>query len=895
MLLDNKKVMAFIKTSSLIHKTTLVVVLLVVGILVSAQLFGQQGSGSLGSKQEASERNVMETSNPKGGEVASQTPIEGDLVEYVMKKYHNEIKGEIVLDPLVSPDNNQIVFVWFHTNEVVKGLVEGVESSNLAYEVLYLTRTESNPSVIAKNNSFFQNIEVSISPAVWIGNGEIILEAFAGVLGKHEGLVLFNLDSNKWQVLPMPKNYNGFKLVSNGTKIFYPFSSTGEYQKDEQGYTIEDALMIDSYGIYDLETKKTSVFKSIPPEIQQELEQQNNSSAKSSDPQGQDFSVMSNGCTLAGCPTFYLPWSCNKAMLVQRDGPQNCSGSCIGSNPNYDWNTEYSDCSLSVGSTYSSASGGCPSSCGHSRPAIDFGDAALWLQNGTPVLASANGEAQWKVDGSSAPNGGNYVTIRHPKSGGGYVYTFYMHLANNSIPSNIPNQSTGSWVPVNRGDKIGLEGNTDGTANGGAYHYHFELRSAQASGNSYYPIFMEYGGCTPKTGYTYISKNVPTDGSMQLGYDCSNVTNLTCSNSQTLTNQSTVNTASRFATYGNGYHNWDEYGPEKLYKITTTQTGTITVTLSNVVYSTGNDLDVFILCNPSSTSCSNLDPLLHTKGTSSGLTATYANAPAGTYYIVVDGYNGSSGSYTINVTAPCSSGTSLPNLTEYGSSYTSSGSTLTITAKPANYGSIAAGAFSIGYWLSPDNIFGNGNDIGLAALNYSGLSANSYNIFTFSVNTSGIAPIGNYYILFKIDYLNQVTESNETDNVWMFNQQYYLPTSAYSKTSSILTPIKHIVANGIDELVDSEEWTDRYEETQLVSDNEQAQDLWLWKDTYGRWVVSVSSGDIITITDITGKVIKTIESREDGELWLPKLPSGLYVVSVCCDEMKKEKVGKIMY
>ena len=90
--------------------------------------------------------------------------------------------------------------------------------------------------------------------------------------------------------------------------------------------------------------------------------------------------------------------------------------------------------------------------------------------------------------------------------------------------------------------------------------------------------------------------------------------------------------------------NWYESGPEKVHVITTTVTGDLTATLSNL----SSDLDVFILsaCNPSS-------------GVAYGdNSATYSNAPPGTYYIVVDGYMGASGPYTL--TAVTTRGTSIP-------------------------------------------------------------------------------------------------------------------------------------------------------------------------------------------------------------------------------------------
>ena len=83
----------------------------------------------------------------------------------------------------------------------------------------------------------------------------------------------------------------------------------------------------------------------------------------------------------------------------------------------------------------------------------------------------------------------------------------------------------------------------------------------------------------------------------------------------------------------------NESGNEKVHLITTSGNGTITANISNLG---GNDLDVFILSSWNTTDCAAF-------GSNS---ATYNNAPAGTYYIVVDGFNGASGSYTLTVTCP---------------------------------------------------------------------------------------------------------------------------------------------------------------------------------------------------------------------------------------------------
>jgi hypothetical protein len=80
---------------------------------------------------------------------------------------------------------------------------------------------------------------------------------------------------------------------------------------------------------------------------------------------------------------------------------------------------------------------------------------------------------------------------------------------------------------------------------------------------------------------------------------------------------------------------WNESGPERVHTITLGSAGTLTATLSNL---TGGDLDVFILSSCSSSSC-----------LAFGDNAAVASVGPGTYYILVDGFNGAIGGYTLTV------------------------------------------------------------------------------------------------------------------------------------------------------------------------------------------------------------------------------------------------------
>lgn len=115
-----------------------------------------------------------------------------------------------------------------------------------------------------------------------------------------------------------------------------------------------------------------------------------------------------------------------------------------------------------------------------------------------------------------------------------------------------------------------------------------------------------------------------------------------------------------------------------------------------------------------------------------------------------------------------------PNLTDNGSSKTSSGRYITVTARVKNTQNVSAGPFHTGYWLSTDISFG--NDYGLADLFYTGgLSGNGTSTYTFTSKAPSNVPPGYYYILEFIDYQYNVNESIENDNGWYLGSPIYLP------------------------------------------------------------------------------------------------------------------------
>ncbi|MDY0003249.1 MAG: DUF4215 domain-containing protein, partial [Polyangia bacterium] len=92
---------------------------------------------------------------------------------------------------------------------------------------------------------------------------------------------------------------------------------------------------------------------------------------------------------------------------------------------------------------------------------------------------------------------------------------------------------------------------------------------------------------------------------------------------------------------------WDETGPEYAYTFVAPQTGSVTVTLSAI--DSGQDLDIFVLSGQGG-SCSSANCIAY------GSLSTTFNATSGqTYYVVVDGYYGAAGNFTVNLN--CGGGT----------------------------------------------------------------------------------------------------------------------------------------------------------------------------------------------------------------------------------------------
>jgi murein DD-endopeptidase MepM/ murein hydrolase activator NlpD len=190
----------------------------------------------------------------------------------------------------------------------------------------------------------------------------------------------------------------------------------------------------------------------------------------------------------------------------------------------------------------------------------------------------------------------------------------------------------------------------------GVSAYDWRYRATAASSWTDLPSttanFVDISGLTPGTAYEFqagvrCTNNVWSNWSGSKLFItpaaslCTGALAITCGGQASGTTAGGTNSLSSY-----GCSTWPETGPERIYKLVLTSGGTFTATLSNLTA----DLDVFVLNACNSAGCVAFGENA----------ATVTNAPAGTYYIVVDGYQGVAGNFTLSVSCPAETGNNEP-------------------------------------------------------------------------------------------------------------------------------------------------------------------------------------------------------------------------------------------
>ncbi|MCF8298474.1 MAG: C10 family peptidase [Saprospiraceae bacterium] len=353
----------------------------------------------------------------------------------------------------------------------------------------------------------------------------------------------------------------------------------------------------------------------------------------------------------------------------------------------------------------------------------------------------------------------NYNSSADYKSKSSYTTTSWDALIKSDLDNGYPIIYRGDGTAG--GHSFVLDG-YQGTSNN---HYHFNWGWSGYNNGYFYLTSLNPGTYNFTSNQGAVFQIHPASSS---GLNCSGAYSLT---SGTAYNGTTIGGNSNVSTYSGAPSSWTETGPEKVHTISISGTTSLSASLTNLGT---NDLDVFILSSCNNNACVAFGDN----------TASLTNATSGTYYIVVDGYGGASGSYTLTVSVGGS-----PNLSYYtntGSvntfSYDTTTHVLGVTNSVANYGTGPAGGFRIGWYLSTDttittsDVFVDSTSMASLANGYFSNQSISKDLDSVSGLSSGI-----YYVGVIFDFLSDVSETNENDN-----SIYFTNTINYSASLGAL-------------------------------------------------------------------------------------------------------------
>jgi subtilase family serine protease len=162
-----------------------------------------------------------------------------------------------------------------------------------------------------------------------------------------------------------------------------------------------------------------------------------------------------------------------------------------------------------------------------------------------------------------------------------------------------------------------------------------------------------------------------------------------------------------------------------------------------------------------------------------------AGTPFGVYYLCAmadsgttvnegpnEGNNTLCTATTVQVTAPDLILTAVST----SATTVNKGTAFSVSSTVGNTGALAAGAFRIAFHLSPNLVYGDGDDVAMSAIrSVTSLGAGASSTGTTSLTVPTTTPSGIYYVCAMADSIVQVLETNESNNTLCSTTQITVP------------------------------------------------------------------------------------------------------------------------
>lgn len=330
-------------------------------------------------------------------------------------------------------------------------------------------------------------------------------------------------------------------------------------------------------------------------------------------------------------------------------------------------------------------------------------------------------------------------------------------------------------------------------------------------------------------------------GKSCIGTLCEQAPALACGQRVTAMTSSGLSTVKKY-----GCNTWNELGSERVYKVVLSQAGAVTATLDNFV----GDLDVFILSSKNPLNC---------VGTVYSSSAFYNNAPAGTYYVVVDGASASNVS-AFDLTVNCTKVADLSNSKLTATKASGYNRRFNVVNEVVNYGGLSATMIEMGYYLSTNTTYSS-NDIFIGSSLINSLNPAAKTTINKVLNIPTSTSNGNYYILAYVDdpggTFGSISESNENNNIRS------IPISITASGARLASSDEN----------DSEQTNiEQIEEATLIFPNPT-------KETVEIQVRNEFKNPTLSVYDIHGKLMHSNQHQENIiNFDMSSFPPGVYVV-----------------